>query len=169
MEHCECFFPKKEDLKRAKIYQLERVIDVLPWIAQVDEFQHYLYEKPEHSHHERKNKWIALCNDYSSGVINKKDGLKYQPYSWQKQLHIFEVPFYYIEYGIAQLGAIGLWMQYKQNPKLAIKNYKKMLQNGNTKTIPELYKSAGLKFDFSPEHIKSLFVFVNNELNKLIN
>lgn len=168
MEHWEYFFPKKEELKRAKIYQLERVIDVLPWIAQVDEFQHFIYENPEHSIYERKNKWLELCRSYSTGIVDQKENHKYQAYSWQKQLHIFEVPFYYIEYGIAQLGAIGLWMQYKQNPKEAIENYKKMLKNGNTKTIPELYKSAGLKFDFSPDYIKTLFVFVNDELLKLL-
>ncbi|HAN39298.1 MAG TPA: M3 family oligoendopeptidase, partial [Chitinophagaceae bacterium] len=91
----------------------------------------------------------------------------YRQYSWQRQLHLFEVPFYYIEYGIAQLGAIGLWMQYKQNPQQALQNYINALQLGGTKTLPALYEAAGLKFDFSPEHIKTLMQFVKAEMDAL--
>ncbi len=81
---------------------------------------------------------------------------------------MYEVPFYYIEYGIAQLGAIGLWKQYKDNSKKALKNYKKMLQLGNSNTIPELYKAAGLEFDFSSSHIEGLCDFVKKELDKIL-
>ena len=81
--------------------------------------------------------------------------------------YLFEVPFYYIEYGIAQLGAIGMWMQFKKNPEAALDNYMKALSLGGTKTLPELYKAAGLTFDFSPENIKVLMDFVNEEMEKL--
>jgi oligoendopeptidase F len=91
----------------------------------------------------------------------------YRPYEWQRQLHLFEVPFYYIEYGIAQLGAIGLWMQFKNNPKQALDNYMHALSLGGTKTLPELYAAAGLKFDFSPNHIKTLMDFVKGEMDQL--
>jgi oligoendopeptidase F len=77
------------------------------------------------------------------------------------------VPFYYIEYGIAQLGAIGLWMQYQQDPKKAIENYINALSLGGTKTLPELYATAGLKFDLSPNHIKTLMEFTNAEMDKI--
>ncbi len=87
--------------------------------------------------------------------------------SWQRQLHLFEVPFYYIEYGIAQLGAIGLWKQYKENPQQALKNYINALSLGGTKTLPQLYEAAGLKFDLSPEHIQSLMEFVKEEMENL--
>ena len=83
---------------------------------------------------------------------------------WQRQLHLYEVPFYYIEYGIAQLGAIGLWKQYKENPASAINNYMNALKLGGTKTLPELFKAAGLKFDFSPTYISELMTFVSAEL-----
>ncbi len=92
---------------------------------------------------------------------------KYVENGWQKQLHLYEVPFYYIEYGIAQLGAIGLWKQYKSDPEKALDNYVNALSLGGTKTLPELYKTAGLKFDFSPENIKSLMEFVKDELEKV--
>jgi oligoendopeptidase F len=91
----------------------------------------------------------------------------YRQYSWQRQLHLFEVPFYYIEYGIAQLGAIGLWMQYKQNPQQALSNYMNALSLGGTRTLPELYEVAGLQFDFSAGHIKTLMEFVKEEMDKL--
>jgi oligoendopeptidase F len=92
---------------------------------------------------------------------------EYRRYSWQRQLHLFEVPFYYIEYGIAQLGAIGMWMQFKSDKEAALDNYMRSLSMGGMQTLPDLYKTAGLRFDFSPEHIKSLMSFVRNEMEAL--
>ena len=91
----------------------------------------------------------------------------FRSYNWQRQLHLFEVPFYYIEYGIAQLGAIGMWKQYRDNPEKGLENYMKGLSLGGTKTLPELYAAAGIDFDFSPEKISELMIFVKNELEKL--
>ncbi|HNN72430.1 MAG TPA: M3 family metallopeptidase, partial [Ferruginibacter sp.] len=88
----------------------------------------------------------------------------YRSNLWQKQLHLFEVPFYYIEYGIAQLGAIGMWMQFRQNKQKALDNYCKALALGGTQTLPRLYEAAGLQFDFSPERIKVLMEFVKSEM-----
>ena len=103
-------------------------------------------------------------------TLNELDttGLEtYRCNAWQRQLHLYEVPFYYIEYGIAQLGAIGMWMQYKQNKQQALENYCKALALGGTRTLPELYKTAGLEFDFSPEKIKVLVDFVKGEMEDL--
>ena len=91
----------------------------------------------------------------------------YRRFGWQRQLHLFEVPFYYIEYGIAQLGAIGLWQQYKQDPEVAIKNYIAALQLGGTQTLPDLFKAAGLTFNLSPDYISGLMNFVKKELDSL--
>lgn len=168
MDHWDVFFDNKEDLKRAKEHQLERVITIFPWIAVIDKFQHWIYENPNHTVQERSQKWMEIFREFSDHVIDYSGLEKYIENGWQKQLHLFEVPFYYIEYGIAQLGAIGLWMQYKKNPEKALDNYVKALSLGGTKTLPELYKAAGLKFDFSPENIKSLMEFVNEELEKLL-
>jgi oligoendopeptidase F len=93
----------------------------------------------------------------------------YRSNAWQRQLHLFEVPCYYIEYGIAQLGAIGMWMQYKQNPTAALQNYCNALSKGGTLTLPQLYTTAGLEFDFSPEKISQLMQFVKSEMEKLAN
>lgn len=163
MDHWDVFFDDKEELKRAKEHQLERTITIFPWIAVVDKFQHWVYEHPHHSLEERKNKWVEILNSFSDEVINYSGLEKYRENAWQRQLHLFEVPFYYIEYGIAQLGAIGMWMQYKKDPEKALDNYMKALSLGGTKTLPQLYEAAGLKFDFSPANIKTLMDFVNEQ------
>jgi len=167
MDHWEAFFDNAVDLKRAKEHQLERVITIFPWIATIDKFQHWVYENPAHTIEERTDKWLEILNEFSTHTIDFSGLEAYRKIGWQRQLHLFEVPFYYIEYGIAQLGAIGLWMQYKLNPERAINNYIKALSLGGTKTLPELYAAAELKFDFSPAHIQVLMDFVKEEMEKL--
>lgn len=167
MEHWDSFFGNKEDLKRAKRQQLESVLDALPWIAAIDKFQHWIYENPKHTLADRYDTWMKIMKDFGSGVVNYEgleDNLKRR---WQVQLHLFEVPFYYIEYGFAQLGAIAVWRNYKKDPKKAIEQYKTALALGYTKTIPEIYKTAGIEFNFSPEYVKELADFVKSEYDKL--
>jgi oligoendopeptidase F len=165
MDHWHVFFTDEQDLKRAKRHHLERVITIFPWIATIDKFQHWIYENANHTVQERTEAWMNILNEFSSSAINYSGLMPYRNIGWQRQLHLFEVPFYYIEYGIAQLGAIGMWMQYKQDKKKAISNYIHALSLGGTKTLPELYKAAGLSFDFSPEKIKTLMDFVRQELS----
>jgi len=167
MNHWEIFFDSKEELTRAKEQQLERVITIFPWIATIDKFQHWIYENPNHTEEERANQWLAILKEFSSSVIDFSGLEEYRRYGWQRQLHLYEVPFYYIEYGIAQLGAIGMWKQYKENPEVAINNYINALQLGGTRTLPELFKTAGLQFNFSPDYISQLMLFVKKELDSL--
>jgi len=167
MDNWTVFFNNADELKRAKEQQLERVITIFPWIATIDKFQHWAYENPEHTETERADKWLEILNEFSSPDINFSGLDDYRRYSWHRQLHLYEVPFYYIEYGIAQLGAIGLWKQYKENPDKAVNNYMNALSLGGTKTLPELFKAAGLQFDFSPGAIKDLMEFVKTELDRL--
>lgn len=164
MDHWDTFFDNNEDLKRAKEHQLERVITIFPWIAIIDKFQHWIYEHPTHTHDERTATWVSILAEFQDSVIDYSGLEQYRNNAWQRQLHLFEVPFYYIEYGIAQLGAIGMWMQYKNNPEQAMDNYCNALSLGGTKTLPELYKAAGLEFDFSPEKIKVLMDFVGGQM-----
>ena len=111
--------------------------------------------------------WMQILDEFSSESVDWSGLQEFREFGWQKQLHLFEVPFYYIEYGIAQLGAIGLWMQYKNNKEKALSNYTNALSLGGMKTLPELYDAAGLKFNFSKEHIKQLMQFVSEELQKI--
>ncbi|HTN39228.1 MAG TPA: M3 family oligoendopeptidase [Arachidicoccus sp.] len=169
MNHWDVFFSDTEELRRAKIHQLERVITIFPWIAIIDKFQHWVYENPAHTLEQRQENWMRILEEFSSSVVNFEGLDKYREASWQRQLHLFEVPFYYIEYGIAQLGAIGLWMQYQNNPKEALANYVAALSLGGTRTLPELFETAGLKFDLSPDHIKKLMDFVHAQMEELLN
>lgn len=167
MDHWEAFFTDKEELRRAKEHQLERVITIFPWIAIIDKFQHWVYAHPAHSLEERTEQWLQIIGEFRDNVVDYNGLEVYRSNSWQRQLHLFEVPFYYIEYGIAQLGAIGMWMQYKQNKEQALDNYCKALALGGTKTLPALYEAAGLAFDFSPARIKVLMDFVQAEMEKI--
>jgi oligoendopeptidase F len=167
MDKWHVYFDNAEELKRAKEQQLERVITIFPWIATIDKFQHWIYEFPEHTEEERAAAWMNILNEFTSPVMDFSGLDEYRRYAWQRQLHLYEVPFYYIEYGIAQLGAIGLWQQYKKDPQQALQNYRNALSLGGTATLPELFKAGGLSFDFSPGYIKTLMQFVKGELDAL--
>jgi oligoendopeptidase F len=167
MDHWDLFFEDKNDLARAREHQLERVITIFPWIATIDKFQHWIYENPYHTLEERKEKWLEILKEFSSDSVDWRGLGPYREYGWQKQLHLFEVPFYYIEYGIAQLGALGLWMQYKRNKEKALSHYMQALSLGATRTLPELYDAAGLKFNFAKEQIRQLMDFVGEEMEKI--
>ncbi|MFT3826198.1 MAG: M3 family oligoendopeptidase [Chitinophagaceae bacterium] len=167
MDYWDVFFDNEEDLLRAKQHQLERAITIFPWIATIDKFQHWIYENPTHTVEQRLEKWVEILNEFSSNAIDFSGLEEYRKYGWQRQLHLFEVPLYYIEYGIAQLGAIGLWMQFKKNKEAALDNYMRALSLGGTRTLPELYSAAGLSFDFSPKYIQQLMLFTKNEMDVL--
>ncbi len=168
MDHWWIFFDNEDDLKRAKINQLENVLKVLPWIAAIDKFQHWLYTNPRHNRQERQERWLKTYKEFTSSEIDNSELESYAKYLWHKQLHIFEVPFYYIEYGMAQLGAIAIWKNYRENPEKAVKDYKKALELGYTKPIGEIYKTAGISFDFSQSYVAELGKFVQKELESLI-
>ncbi|MGF6845664.1 oligoendopeptidase F [Chitinophaga sp. W3I9] len=167
MDYWNIFFDDETQLRRARLQQLERAITIFPWIATIDKFQHWIYEHPQHTTEERTAKWLEILNEFSPAVVDWSGHEDYRAITWQKQLHLFEVPFYYIEYGIAQLGAIAMWKQFKENKTQALNNYVQALSLGNTKTLPELYKAAGIKFDFSPAYVKELADFVKAEIEKI--
>ena len=167
MDYWKVFFDNDEDLLRAKEHQLERTISIFPWIATIDKFQHWVYENPNHTVEERTEKWMEILEEFSTHTVDFSGLEQYRKIAWQRQLHLFEVPFYYIEYGIAQLGAIGLWKQFKRSKEQALLNYINALSLGGTRTLPGLYEAAGLKFDLSPGYIKSLMEFVNEEYETL--
>lgn len=157
-------FYQGEELDKAKREQMERVLTILPWIAIVDKFQHWLYIHPDHTREERKNQWTAILEEFSTQEIDWSGYEHFLDYSWHRQLHIFEVPFYYIEYGIAQLGAVGVWMNYKESPGKAVQQYKDALSLGGRVTIPKMYETAGVPFDFSAHRIQELASFLAEQL-----
>jgi oligoendopeptidase F len=170
MKHWDVFFENEDDLKRAKREQLLDVLKTLPWVATVDAFQHWLYTHPQHTIEERDQAWTEVFNRFGANFCDwdlGEDWHKVPQKLWQKQLHIFEVPFYYIEYGMAQLGAIAIWKNFNENPAEALRAYLEALKRGYTKTIPEIYQTAGVEFNFSAKYIRDLATFVQNELVKL--
>lgn len=167
MEHWHHFFPDEEELKRAKKSQLEGILGVLPWIATIDKFQHWLYTHPGHSTQDRQNAWLDIYTTFHGDIVDWNGFESARSAMWQKQIHLFQFPLYYIEYGIAQLGAIAVWKNYKENPVKAINAYKKALSLGYSCSIPELFRAANINFDFSSRNINSLTEFIQSELNSL--
>jgi oligoendopeptidase F len=164
MEHWNEFFSRPEDLKRAISEHLEDVLRTLPWVATVDKFQHWMYTNPSHTIEERQQAWTNIFSEFNGGVTDWSGYEELRLNFWQKQLHIFEVPFYYIEYGFAQLGAIAMWRNFIHDKSNAIDCYKKALALGYTRGIKEIYQTAGIRFDFSNEYIKDLAAFVQQRL-----
>ena len=167
MDHWHLFFEDAEDLKRAKQEHLEQIIETLPWVATIDKFQHWVYENSDHTLDQRVTQWNQIFDTFSDNITDWSELEEEKSHLWQKQLHLYEVPFYYIEYGFAQLGAIAVWKNYRDDPKKGLEGYKNALKLGYTKTIPEVYEAANIKFDFSPTYIKSLMNFVREELSKI--
>ncbi|QMW02415.1 M3 family oligoendopeptidase [Spirosoma foliorum] len=167
MDHWDVFFENPDELRRAKLQHLESIIETLPWVATIDKFQHWIYEHPEHTDTERRENWLRIYNQFADTVTNWDGFAFYQEYIWQRQLHLYEVPFYYIEYGIAQLGAIGVWRNYRRDTKAGLAGYKKALSLGYKAPIREIYAAANVPFDFSRENIQELMTFVGEEMKKL--
>jgi oligoendopeptidase F len=147
-EHLEVFYRRRDEAIRSKREHLERIVRLLPWIATIDAFQHWIYTHPGHSRRERKEQWLELRRRF--GGLESWEGYEEAlENQWQRQIHLFEYPFYYIEYGIAQLGALGVWRNAKTDPKGAVAAYLRALGLGGSRPLPELFQAAGLQFDFS--------------------
>ncbi|MFA9212811.1 MAG: M3 family oligoendopeptidase [Candidatus Methylacidiphilales bacterium] len=160
------FYSTNEDFNRAKEEHLEGIIKILPWIATIDKFQHWIYSNPTQTTAERRAYWVQLSKEFGTGMVNWEGYEDIQAYTWQKQLHLYEVPFYYIEYGMAQLGALAVWKNYIADKPTALAQYKAALSLGYTKTIGDIYKTAGIEFNFTAPYIKQLMAFVKDELEK---
>ena len=159
------FFAGAEAL-RARISHLERIISFLPYMATVDAFQHWLYSNPDHDHETRDAAWLRLHERFNvgvdwSGLEDIRSGL------WQHKLHIFQVPFYYIEYGIAQLGALQVWRNSLDDPATALARYREALALGGTRPLPELFEAAGARLAFDAETIGELVALIEQTVEGL--
>lgn len=164
-DHLDQFYPPEEK-RRAVLGHLKDIIGLFPWIAQVDAFQHWIYLHPRHSRKERTHAWLELTQRF--GGIEDWSGYEFSRETlWHKQLHIFEVPFYYIEYGIAQLGALQIWQNAQRDLKRTIEQYRQGLSLGGSRPLPELFKAAGIRFDFSEATIRPLIESVRVEYERL--
>lgn len=167
MPYWGAFYENEEDLARARRQQIEGSVALLPWIATIDAFQHFIYGNPTHTHEQRTAAWLELDDRFGHDV--SWQGIEpFRATMWQRQLHLFSHPFYYIEYGIAQLGALQLWVKsLEEGQDAAIEAYMNGLRLGGSRPLPELFEAAGLKFDFGPSMVGRLVERVEQELAKL--
>ena len=162
----EVFYKNPEDARRARRDQLESIVHLLPWIARIDAFQQWIYTHPKHTDAQREAAWLELEEKYSPEV--DWSGLEAERRAmWQRQLHVFQLPFYYIEYGIAQLGALQLWVQFREKPQETLENYRRALALGGSRPLPQLFQAANIKFDFSEATLRPLMQAISEELDRL--
>jgi oligoendopeptidase F len=159
-------FYSANDANRARRTHLEGIVSIFPWIATVDAFQHWIYTHPSHTRAERRAAWLALMDRFG-GDVDWSGYEEVRANLWHRQLHIFLHPFYYVEYGIAQLGALQVWANSKRNKGEALSNYQRALALGNSRPLPELFAAAGCRFSFDRETVKPLVQLVKNEWAKL--
>jgi oligoendopeptidase F len=164
-DHFDVFYTEA-DASRAKRTLIEGIVRFLPWMATIDSFQHWLYTHEGHTPQQRTAHWLSVLDRFAG----ETDWTGYEAEraaSWQRQLHLFHAPFYYIEYGIAQLGALQLWMKSRQDPRLALSNYRAALKLGGTRPLPDLFAAAGIRFDFSRRALTPLMNALSEELAAL--
>lgn len=164
-EHLGVFYDEA-DTARAKRKLIEGIIQFFPWMAIIDSFQHWLYTHRGHRREERQTKWMELLNRFG-GIVDWTGWEAVRESLWQRQGHLFHAPFYYVEYGIAQLGALQLWMKARQDPHQALANYRAALALGGTRPLPQLFAAAGIVFDFSPKTLRPLMETLGEELERL--
>ena len=159
-------FYSTAEANRARKTHLEGIIGFFPWMATVDAFQHWIYTHANHTRAERKAAYLKLMDRFG-GDVDFSGFEEVRAHSWHRQLHIFIHPFYYVEYGIAQLGALQVWANSKADKAKALSDYKKSLALGGSRPLPELFAAAGCKFQFDAATIKPLIQLANSELKKL--
>ncbi len=166
MDHLDVFYRDPDEARRARRIHLQDIVRIFPWVATIDAFQHWIYRNPGHDAGGRQEAFLELERRFSPGI--DWTGLEQEHRAlWQRQLHLFEVPFYYIEYGIAQLGALQLWVRFLEDPAEAVEGYRRALALGGSRPLPELFKAAGIRFDFSAETLRPAVRAVSAALERL--
>ena len=160
------FFYDKADAERSNRKLLEGIVLILPWIATVDAFQHWIYTHPGHTRDDRRAAWRGLIERFG-GIVDWSGYEEARDHSWHRQLHIFLYPFYYIEYGIAQLGALQIWRRSLTDRAAAVADYRRALALGGARPLPELFAAAGTRFGFDEELIAPLMTSIGEQLQRL--
>lgn len=153
--HLDVFYTSPDDARRSYREMLERIVTLFPWVATIDAFQHWIYTHPGHSREERREAWLWTARRFRPDV----DYSGYEEFEatlWHRQLHLFLVPFYYVEYGIAQVGALQVWQRARRDGAAAVRAYREALALGGTQPLPELFAAAGAQFDFSARTLEPL-------------
>jgi len=162
LPHLDVFY-KAPEAARTRYDDFFGRVQFFPWCATIDAFQHWIYTHPGHTRDERAAYWLELNDRFGAGVDHSgyEDTLRYR---WHAQLHIFEYPFYYIEYGIALLGALQIWRHSLRDARGAVKAYKSALKLGGSRPLPELFKAAEADFDFTEKTLRPLMAAVQEQM-----
>lgn len=164
--HLDVFYANQDDYRRAYRNTLEDAVLIFPWVATIDAFQHWIYTHPAHSHEDRQEAWVEIYTRFQpsidwSGYEDARDHL------WQRQLHLYTVPFYYIEYGIAETGALQVWLLSRSDHRAAVERYWQALALGGSRPLPTLFEAAGARFSFDYDTLKPLADAVGGELDRI--
>jgi oligoendopeptidase F len=159
------FYPEEADRRRSLEEHLYGIVRLLCWVATIDAFQHWVYTHPGHSRAERHKAWVEIFQRFS-GLEDWSGYEEVLEHEWHRQLHLFLAPFYYIEYGIAQLGALRLWGKAQEDQKRAIEKYIEALKLGGGKPLPELFSTAELPFDFGPDSLSQAAKTIHRALSR---
>ena len=154
----------QETAQRAKHKHLEGLLRIFPWIASIDAFQHWVYANPKHSRKQRRAQWLAIMDRFEPD-LDYGDFPEARDYRWTSQGHLFGQPFYYIEYGIAQIAALQVWQNYRRDPKGAVEAYRQGLSLGGKKPLPELFAATGVKFDVSKAMLEGLVADIEQQIH----
>ena len=161
-------FYSEPEAARARVEHLEGLILFWPYMAVVDAFQHWAYENHAAAS-DAKNcdaKWAELWRRFTPGV--DWSGLDNEMVTgWHRKLHIYHYPFYYVEYGLAQLGAVQVWRNALEDQSDAVVHYRAALSLGGTVPLPELYAAAGARFAFDAETLREAVALVENTIKEL--
>ncbi len=160
-------FYDQVDARRARIAQLEGIVDNLVYTARGEAFLHWLHVNPGHTSEQRKQAWLDF--DRRIGHDFDWSGLeKYQPYTWVYEIpHLFFAPFYWIEYLFGQVGALQLSQRFTQNPELTMNQLCQAMALGNTVPVTELFRLAGISLWITPQLLEDLVGFIDKELASL--
>jgi oligoendopeptidase F len=144
-----------EDAARARAQHLEDIAVMLPWIARVDAMQHWMYANPGHTRAQREQMWLELGARFEED-LDWGELAEWRGCSWIAKLHFFCVPLYYVEYAIAQLGALQLWARFLKDPEAAVSGYRAGIALGNSQPLPRLFEAAGIRFAFDEATVAPL-------------
>lgn len=153
----------EDDARRARKKHLEGVLRILTWIASIDAMQHWIYGHPKHSRDERRAAWVGIRARFAPDLdwSGFEDALAM---GWIQQTHLFNHPFYYVEYAIAQLASLQVWRNYRRDPQRAVEAYRRALALGGSRPLPELFAAAEVRFDMSPQLVGELVDDVMREV-----
>ena len=155
-----------QDSREHKYLQLESIVDLFGWVATIDAFQHWLYTHPGHSRQERRDEWVELASRFSPHI--DWSGMEdHFAYLWHRQGHLFSQPFYYIEYAIAQIGALQAWLAESRDHAGTVRKYQEALALGGSRSLPALFETAGLRFAMGSDILNEIIPAVMKRIGEL--